>query len=240
MHTRTILVLLVMILCLFGCKKKQGQPLPYYKVPEELKTACLFGGGSYWIYKNDSTGATDSIYIDKDKPYVYDTALYDDRMDEVIINEVRGNILDNFKIEGGSGPYYVGSLFTNIYAPEISFYCGYLNAFSFDQSPGYQGSIFVSCGSERYPHYAGSDYFELGEYQDYPVNNLIFDQVELTRAIYLPNDAFPSDKDTVDFYFSPEHGFVKLVLHVDTSAVVEGDGRATESWSLLRYSVKNY
>jgi hypothetical protein len=49
-----------------SCKKDKDYP-----VPEEMKQYFVFQKGSYWIYKNDSTGELDSTYVN------YFTSLFD-------------------------------------------------------------------------------------------------------------------------------------------------------------------
>jgi hypothetical protein len=228
-----------LILCLSTCKKKQEQP--YYPVPEELKKECLFKPGSYWIYRNDSTGAIDSTYVDNEKPFIYGTIGYGNYSDEYITNKVNGNIFSSH-IEGGPGkPEFIGNLQTNVYAPYVTFCCS-LVAFALfkDTLDNHQGEKICWCETYGLPPVESSSYTELAKYKNFTVNNIIFDEVILTRAMYKPFSHYDQNIDTVDFFFSPRNGFAKIVMKVDTNWLCMGLGRATISWSLLRYSVRNY
>jgi len=44
---------------LSSCNKE----IPEYYIRQELKDYGMFLNGSYWIYRNDSTGETDSVYV---------------------------------------------------------------------------------------------------------------------------------------------------------------------------------
>ena len=76
---RTFFLLYLIIILLFGCKKEKSPP--YYKISNEFRNWVDFQEGSYWIYKNDISGLTDSVYcknrysttiIRQGSPYYYD------------------------------------------------------------------------------------------------------------------------------------------------------------------------
>jgi hypothetical protein len=47
-----------------GCKEKEPEHYyHYFPIPAKLKLDGYFSIGSYWIYKNDSTGAVDCILL---------------------------------------------------------------------------------------------------------------------------------------------------------------------------------
>jgi len=58
-------IFLFVPLLLAGCHKPSDQPTfltpgPLYAIPAEMKEWTMFKPGSYWIYKNESTGESDS------------------------------------------------------------------------------------------------------------------------------------------------------------------------------------
>ena len=50
---------------MLSCKKNKDYP-----VPEEMKQYFVFQKGSYWIYKNDSTGEIDSTYVNIQSSFI--------------------------------------------------------------------------------------------------------------------------------------------------------------------------
>jgi len=50
---------IVVLVLLAACKKE----LTFYGISDEMKEYFVFQKGSYWIYKDDSTGVIDSTYI---------------------------------------------------------------------------------------------------------------------------------------------------------------------------------
>ena len=67
--------MLLILLTLPGCKKQQKVTSEF--IPSELKEYTLFQPGSFWIYKNEITGAIDSSYITKKPEFVYHSEGYD-------------------------------------------------------------------------------------------------------------------------------------------------------------------
>jgi hypothetical protein len=53
---------LIAILISSNCKKEE---LPTYYVPDSVRAYVSFKEGSYWIYKDDSTGIEDSVWVTK-------------------------------------------------------------------------------------------------------------------------------------------------------------------------------
>ncbi|MCX6305488.1 MAG: hypothetical protein NT040_11020 [Bacteroidetes bacterium] len=72
---RFISVQLLLLLSVFiGCSKKSG----YNEyIPEQLKQYSVFQEGSYWVYKNESTGMIDSSYLLKPPVYLYNDPVND-------------------------------------------------------------------------------------------------------------------------------------------------------------------
>ena len=58
MKLKLIIFLSLALILLISCKKK----LPYYGLSDQMKEYFVFKQGSYWIYRNDSTGIIDSSY----------------------------------------------------------------------------------------------------------------------------------------------------------------------------------
>jgi len=60
MKYRYTLIISFFVFIAISCEKTKYH---HYYVSEETKEWFLFQPGSYWIYQNDSTGATDSVFI---------------------------------------------------------------------------------------------------------------------------------------------------------------------------------
>ena len=65
---------LMILFPIVGCKKKH---VVTEYIPPELKEYALFQPGSFWIYRNEVTGATDSTYISKKPEFTYYSVGYD-------------------------------------------------------------------------------------------------------------------------------------------------------------------
>lgn len=59
---------LFILLIFLGCNKESGWK---EYIPEQLKQYSIFQEGSYWVYKNEITGAIDSSYISSPPDYRY-------------------------------------------------------------------------------------------------------------------------------------------------------------------------
>jgi hypothetical protein len=53
------IVLISLVFIIFSCKKEDHN----HYVSQEFKEWTIFKPGSYWVYKNETTNVTDSIYV---------------------------------------------------------------------------------------------------------------------------------------------------------------------------------
>jgi hypothetical protein len=60
MKSSVLLFFVFATFLLDSCKKTERTEYPF---PDDLKPYCMFKKGSYWIYRNDLTGAEDSSYL---------------------------------------------------------------------------------------------------------------------------------------------------------------------------------
>ena len=228
-----LLFLPLIVFFLMSCKEKQQ--VNYIPISDALKTACFFQKDSYWIYRNDSTGVTDTTYI-KTNPISGDST-EGNYMVDYIRTPLKSGILYDFYIEGEHYvPPLLGRLFTFL---RTDGGCCRLVAFNLynDTLINHTGGYGCNCGSWKYPMEASNTYVEKGEYSGFNVNDLVFDKVEFTRTKFIHTPSNGTDIDSIDFYFSPGNGFVKLVMRIDTSYIYQVQKRVTISWSLLRYNV---
>jgi len=82
---------LFLILALISACKKD----PYYPVSDEMKQYFNFQNGSYWIYKNDSTGFLDSSYVSRYSDDQNQTS-YSGKRREFIVIDFNSNLLSEF------------------------------------------------------------------------------------------------------------------------------------------------
>jgi hypothetical protein len=231
---RKSFVFCITVIFLFSCKQKQETKY-YYPVPEALKKACLFHKDSYWVYRNDTTGATDSTYV-KTEPVSSTYQVGSNNTIESIYSGIGSGFLTGFTLDGrlNSLEYILEGypFFSNI--KNYGICCGNIAFIMFDDSlKNHSLARSCQCGSGSGAVYDYNKFEQLGEYQDFKVNELLFDKVAVTRAIFPGSDS-PGNNDTVDYYFSPGNGIIKVVMKLDTSYVKIH--RATISWSLLRYN----
>lgn len=226
--------------------------MDYFSIPNALKKAALFQKYSYWVYKNDTTGAIDCTYVKSDLVSGCITNTSSDGSVDYITDYIRmplqSTLFYQFNISGKLGDFGTTTgfpFFAGIEGLQTS--CNYGNtAFVLhdDSITNHKGENYYDCSV--LPHYrsTGGDYFiEFGEHSNFNVNNVYFDKVRETRSIFQSSDYYFHNNtvyfrlDTIDFYFSPGYGLVKFILRVDTAENNALPKRATISWSLLRYKI---
>jgi len=233
-------LLCLIILVLFGCTKKQTVQVRYFHIPEALKKVAIFQKDTYWVYRNDSTGEVDCTYVSAIP--VSGTRMNGDQNEYItdyIQIPVHSNLFTQFYLSGmlGDFPQYSGYPFF-VLAKGFFMGCspGETAYVLYDDSLiNHNGGNWYNCNTDpKIPEIHGDEFIETGEYSNFVVNDVVFDKVRETRSIF---SGF-GDKldDTIDFFFSPGNGLVKIIFKVDTSAYHE-EKRAFLSWSLLRYKV---
>jgi hypothetical protein len=230
----------ILLLLLLGCKEKEPQHYyHYFPISDQLKQDGLFSSGSYWIYKNDSTGVVDCTYVEGEpiwgKSQFFPTEYSLTEVETCEMN-LQSSIFSNFLLTGNLGDGREKS--ENAFLTKLNnfwYNCSLGNSTFVehdDTLSGHTGNNFYICS--RQPFFSiGDRYIEPDIYSSLLINDLVVEDVRLTRSI------FPlkvSGVDSIDFYFSPGVGIVKLVFRQDTSHSYPINC-ITNSWSILRYHI---
>ena len=85
-----------LIIIISSCNK-----VPYYPVSNEMKEWFSFQKGSYWVYKDDSTGALDSAFVTANNDFINDYKDYSKTTmkAEWVIIYFNSKFLNNFFIQ---------------------------------------------------------------------------------------------------------------------------------------------
>ncbi|MCX6287539.1 MAG: hypothetical protein NTY96_10535 [Bacteroidetes bacterium] len=92
------MTLVLFTLLIFSCKKK----IPTFYISQESKDYCVYKGGSYWIYRNDSTGTLENIYAYQDPSS--DIVLRGGYQEEIIDVYLRGGFLTDYYMQHQCSP----------------------------------------------------------------------------------------------------------------------------------------
>jgi hypothetical protein len=235
------LLFCLIITVFFGCKKEQSE-VKYFPIPDALMKIALFQKNSYWVYRNDTTGVIDCTYIKSDPVSGNITYKVNDHLDYVtdyFQMPLQSGLFYHFYLSGKLGDFPVSPGY-----PFLASIKGFSNACSpgktafvlhDDSLINHTGVNGYNCSLDpKYPYVEGDFFIELTEYSNFTLNDLLFDKVRETRSLFYKSSY--SKQDTIDFYFSPGNGLIKIVFRVDTTTSFNPK-RATMSWSLLRFKV---
>ncbi len=223
-----------------GCKENNNSTPITILIPDTLKKACFFRKDSYWIYRNDSTGEIDSTYVSGDPITGYVDGYYYNSLAEFIKMPLESSILWYLYLEGEPNfePPRIGRLLTRTHLQNPFTVCGNVVSYPIysDSSIKREEDYYctVSTGHNNTSVWGGT-YTVLQTFTEFHINDILFNQVILTRFKYDHRYPVESNQDSLDFYFSPGNGFAKLIFRADTSNNISVVKRATISWSLLRY-----
>jgi len=237
-----VILLITSLLIILGCNEKNNTNQLTLLLPDTLKKACLFAKGSYWIYKNDSTGQTDSTFVSGDPITGYKERYYANTyLAEYKEIPLQSSIICYFYLmaEPYNDPPRIGRLFTRTHLYNPFVVCDAVaypiyNDSTIDREEGYGCTVGSGHNSTMT---GGGTYSELQRFYGYQINGIQFKYVLLTRFKYYHTIPFESDQDSLDFYFSPGNGFAKFIFRADTSHYDGIVKRVTISWSILRYHV---
>jgi hypothetical protein len=230
----------ILLLLVLGCKEEEPKHYyHYFPISDQLKQDGLFSSGSYWIYKNDSTGVVDCTYV-KGEP-VWGTSKFFPTENALIEIEtcemnLQSSVFSRFLLSGnlGDGREKSENAFLTRLS-KIGYDCSLGNSTFVehdDTLSGHTGNNFYTCNKQ--PLFEMDDrYIELDKYSSLLINDLVVENVRLTRSKFIYK---VSGVDSIDFYFSPGVGIVKLVFRQDTSHNYPLYG-ITNSWSILRYHI---
>ena len=210
---KNLCIILLALIILPSCKKKQE----FHYLSEEFKKNCLFTVGSYWIYKNDSTGLIDSTFIS-----------IPPEIDYYIPNEV--SVWETATISCSSSiirKFFMMAGFFKLFIYDANINC----------TPWVGYWMYAQKGLEFTVDCYFNEYFDpqwrihIKEiYPEYIVNQHFYKNIQFIRTV--PTyQAILSGNDSLDVYYSKGKGIIRLI-HYN----VNGSGD-TESWSLLRYRV---
>lgn len=242
----TIASIIIFFIILSGCKKKEDHKIEYYHLSDSIKSVALFQKNSYWVYRNDSTGEIDSTYVSSEVVYDDFASYYLPNTDIIIsyaLMPLQSTIFQYFRIQGRLGNISTSTGYPFL-ASMFRFYNGCnMGSTAFvlhdDTMTNHQGENLYNCATRPndgndFFNGGGDTYVELGEHPQFIVNGLLFSKVRETRTFIY--SSYSNANDTIDYYFSPGNGLVKVVLRVDTSFSFTIK-RATISWGLLRYNI---
>ena len=229
-----------------GCHKNNNEIVK--PIPAALIKACLFQKNSYWVYRNDSTGVTDCTYLKSDPIWgvvqTQDSTFfnYTSKDDQFVIMPLVSNLIYQFYISAGrfnyetsfGYPFLVDLRGINVCWPGIPAFL-----ISSDSLFGHQGSQVFNCIWQEHSFWIceGNAFRQVLQYTNYKINELTFNHVDYTRTLIQPGILISHlINDTIDFYFSPGNGLVKMVIIGDTMSQDSlSHKRKTQSWSLIRY-----
>jgi hypothetical protein len=182
---------LMILLPNLGCKKKQ---VVTEYIPNELKEYALFQPGSFWIYRNEITGGTDSTYISNKPEFTYHSEGYDD----YTIPEICHLLYD-------------GSFFISTQLEPHRYYI-FINRYEFE---AIQPTSFVP--NQIINLYGGATlrYFPLID--SMTINNNTFHDVFVTQHQFI---SLTSDTFTNTSYFVKKIGLIKFnrkIANADTT-----------------------
>jgi hypothetical protein len=184
--------LLIVFLISLGCSKKSG----YNEyIPAQLKQYSVFQVGSYWVFKNESTGTIDSSYLLNPPVYLYNDP----------VNDPPQNRYETCDI------YFGGTFLSHSQTSTSHYSIGFQNG---------KGSICLY--SNFQPGYTlDNDYFHtftnLNYIDSMVVNNRTFYQVMNTQYKFWNH---LGDTTTYTYYIAKSTGLIKFTLdknHQDTS-----------------------
>jgi hypothetical protein len=217
-----IKIFLIFAVVIFASCKKET---PYYKISDDMKQYFVYQKGSYWVYRNDSTGDTDSSYIDK---YT---------LSRQGVGDNDGNHLYSFDLI----TLYFKSKFLNNF--QIGYYCSGPNCLTIDGK-------FIDSNDTLLLNTGPIAYFadwepNLKIYSQQCLRNCVFtfsvipkdtvDNNKYFNIIYSKMISIDSTENNPNFYFREIYfaeniGIIKYVE-------IKKYYNIQRSWSLIRYNV---
>jgi hypothetical protein len=198
-----ILLLIILILIFIGCKKSPFHenllPGPWYTIPVEMKAWTMFKPGSYWIYKNEVTGISDSSNY-KYGPYYEEDKCINCPQYQKIWYFVTSPFFVKFKLIGGADSNARLELTTRMHI---------------------DGSKTLTYNTLMHPDNLidSSDYCttyrSLGVFNNFVVNGNVFNNVIGTRVDRRAN-CFYGDAYYYETYFAKNIGILKFHSHMST------------------------
>ncbi len=172
--------------------------IPYYTISDEFAEYCWFNTGSYWIYQNDSTMASDSIVIED-------------------VNETK-----RFNPEAVDYNYQAVEMFTK--SNDFKVLKHEITAGNFEVEPGEMNSllrIYYDDGSYQLvfsPEYAIGQTINLGDEIGNYTNVEIIDEFQLNgntyNQVYHTNIVVSVNTDIVyDFWIAKNYSLIKSVVN---------------------------
>lgn len=214
------------LIILFSCKKDK---VTFRYIPENTKNECIFNKGSYWIYRNDNNGITDSTYVYETPSFYFSNNFSSELSIQECKMLLNSSLFSSFILSAYIITTPGVSLLTSV--KNVRTCCsGFLTYFKTDDNKE-DGDSYCKCNSLNF-----QQKFNKERISNYKVNDLIFNKVEIVKVTsQIP---FTSKFDTLEFYFSPGNGIVKIKMNIDTAKDIIQSKRAIFNYSLLRYTIK--
>ncbi len=195
-------IFIVLVGCGFSfaaCNITSSNSTPYYHFSKTAQDYCLFSKGTNWTYKNDQTGTTYKISINKLNSYVgfhVKNPLTNAYSYDAVEMQYDSNGLQLSKALITAGPTLAGNTEANdlyrIFWNDSSFILAF--------APGYTMGEEQRLGGEE------GLYTNLEVLSTFSVNNKEFSNVYHTQVIKAENNA---DSARYEFYFAPHNGLIK-------------------------------
>ncbi len=222
MNLNKILFILIFLFILVGCIKDEPITIPpTYYLPDNFKNWIYFKTGTYWIYKNDTTGIEDSIVVNES---------YNDIESMIGINQYNESKIMYY--------YEDITMVSYSYTENIKYH---ESAFIYINDPH---AIGISCTFAKWDITFGwPAYNNTLEFIYEPVLNsklgrtsvsAIFDTLIVAGKLYFNVIQINDTLNTLDggyptyYYFAKNYGLIKKEI-METSEVVE--------WNLIRYNI---
>jgi hypothetical protein len=204
------------MLILLSCRK-----IPYTPVSDEMKSWFAFQKGSYWIYKDDSTGDLDSVFITSTRDFIAEVQDYSKTIErcEWVDAYFESKFLTSFtmrKLRCGPNFLFVGSHLAQL-PPDMSEGIG--NIAYFLDCPLNQ-NIISDCNN------GGVFYFE--KIQTDTVNNKPYSNIIFSKCESLDSSSTNTHYYLRKIYFAKDVGIINY-------EEISRKHNIMRSYSLIRY-----
>jgi hypothetical protein len=197
-----------------ACKKK----LSTYAISDNLKSWVAFQPGSYWIYKNDSTGVLDSTFMKYPTNYYTVGDQYGDADYQQIEQYFNSKILDSFFFTFTCSPYSFNDYNDRFIIFFKTTWGGEASYLAIDPHVPYNEQV-NAC------HQQNSLYIK-DHYDSLQINNVMYYDVTYAKD-WSTN---PTIKYNSEIYLGKNIGLIRVNW--------EDPDEPKQSWSLLRSNIK--
>ncbi len=206
------LIILISSFLYISCEEEPN----YYSIPQILKDWGYFKEGSYWIYQNDSTLITDSIYISSV------TMFKDSIISDKKLRDIKETIIIDYSSSQNNNIYrskLEGAKFSNLYFDMN-------NTITKDRN----SCILLRINLNNEIVDNSSYYNILEKMTEISFNNNSYSNILLisTSTMYYYSDNSPNDTFYNQYWLSKGNWIIKKVIH---------QNGVIESWTLIRKNI---